>query len=243
MSIVTIPKHNPEVVELPKAFDEPHEAIHPGQIDYAGFNDNATLKRASDCLGFGRDEARTINQLRTNPHDEDRAATHDRKVREACDKFDRSWAEKFDGAKAALLAELHSVEAALTMKAGLKSNPVHFDAITSSFHNFSVEKRMSTLSELIEQCDGASLATLIEAPLFLTGLTSEVRDSIKERLFRKIDPKGLALRDQLAIARVRMENASLASLPMRAQLRAGTSQGEWKNRAQLAAIHSARARF
>ncbi len=239
MSIVTIPQHNPDVVELPTAFDEPHESIHSGQIDYAGFDNNPALKRASDSLGFGRVEASAINQLRVNPNPEHRAALHDRTVREACDKFDRSLAEKFDGAKAALLVELSSVEAALTTKAGLKSNPIYVDAITSSFFNMNAEKRMATLTELIEQCDGASLATLIAAPLFITGLTAESRDSIKERLFRRVDPKGLALRNQLNVALARLENASLASLPMRAKLRAGTGDGAWRERSKAAAARAA----
>ena len=180
-----------------------------------------------------------INKLRTSPHDEDRAATHDRKVRERVDAFDRSISQKFDGAKNELKAELRAVEGELDRKAGLKANPVHFDAITAAFHGMKPEQRIQTLNELIEQGDNASLATLIEAPLFLTGLPPEVRDGIKARVFAKVDPQGLALRDQLNLAIERMEAASFASLPMRAQLRAGTGQGEWKDRAKRAAAIAA----
>lgn len=239
MSIVTVPLHNPEVVELPKAFQAPPEALHGGQIDYASFGDNAALKRASDALQHGWNEAVAINNLRANPHDEDRAATHDRKMRERVDAFDRSFAEMFDNANAGLKAELRSVEAELERKAGLKSNSAHFDAITAAFHGMKPERRMATINELIEQSDHASLATLIEAPLFLTGLTAEVRDAIKLRVLHKVDPQGLSLSDQLKLAIERMDNAANASLSMRAQLRAGTGQGEWKERAKRAAVRAA----
>lgn len=240
MSIITLPSNPAEVVSLPKAFQAPPEMMHPGQIDYASFGGNAALKRASDALQHSWDEALAINELRANPHDEDRAATHDRKVRERVDGFDRSIANRYDGAIAGLRTEFAAVEARLISKAGLKANTLHFDAITASFHNMKPEQRMATIAQLIEQGDGASLATLVEAPLFLTGLTAEIRDSIKERLFRKVDPSGLALRDQLNLALERMDNAVNASLNMRAKLRAGTAQGEWKRRAQQAAVHAAR---
>ena len=243
MSIIAIPKHNPEVVDLPKAFQSPPEAMHPGQIDYASFGDNAALKRASDALQYGWNEALAINTLRANPHDEDRAATHDRKVCERVDAFDRSFAETFDNANADLKAELRAVEAELERKAGLKPNPAHFDAITASFHGMKPELRMATISDLIAQGDHASLATLIEAPLFLTGLTAEVRDAIKTRVLNKVDPQAVALSDQLKLAIERMDNASYASLPMRAQLRAGTGQGEWKERAKQAAVRAAADNF
>lgn len=243
MSVVTVSRHNPEVVELEKAFQAPPEPMHPGQIDYASFGDNAALKRASDALQHGWNEGVAINNLRANPHDEDRAATHDRKVRERVDAFDRSFAEMFDNANAGLKAELRAVEAELERKAGLKSNPAHFDAITASFHGFKPERRMATINELIEQGDHASLATLIEAPLFLTGLAAEVRDAIKTRVLHKVDPQGLALTDQLKLAIERMDNAANASLTMRAQLRAGTGQGEWKERAKRAAVRAAADNF
>lgn len=243
MSIVTISKHNPEVVELLKAFQAPPEVLHPGQIDYANFGNNAALKQASDALQHGWNEALAINNLRANPHDEDRAATHDRKVRERVDGFDRSFAEKFDNANAGLKAELRAVEAELERKAGLKSNPAHFDAITAAFYSMKPGQRMATINELIEQGDNASLATLIDAPLFLTGLTADVRDAIKLRVLHKVDPQGLSLSNQLKLAIERMDNAANASLTMRAQLRAGTGQGEWKERAKQAAVRAAADNF
>jgi hypothetical protein len=230
-----------DIVELPKAFHAPNSGLHPGQIDFASFGDNPALKRAHDTLKYVFDEGTGINEFRAKPSDEDRAATHDRKVRERCDGFERSAAEKIDGALSGLRAELLTVESNLSNKAGLKPNPVHFDAITAAFHGMKPEQRMATLSQLIEQGDGASLATLVEAPLFLTGLTAEIRDSIKERLYRKVDPMGLKLRDYLKLSLERMDNAANLSVSMFSELRAGTENGAWRKRAETAAARVAAA--
>lgn len=231
----------PDIVELPKAFHAPHSALSPHNIDYASFGDNPALKRAFDALNYVFDEANSINEFRAKPSDEDRAATHDRKVRERCDKFEPKAAEKLDGAIVGLKSELATVESNLSTKAGLKSIPGHFDAITSCFFGFNAEKRVATVNELIEQGDGASLATLIEAPLFLTGLTAEVRDNIKERLYRKVDPMAFKLMEHLKLSIDRMDNASLKVLPTFGDLRAGTGEGEWRKRAQMAAARNAAA--
>jgi hypothetical protein len=241
MADIYLNKAVPDVVELPKAFHAPHSALHPNNIDYESFGNNPALKRAHDALQYVFDESTSINEFRAKPSDEDRAATHDRRVRERCDNFEPNAAEKVDSAIAGVKAEITKVESSLSEKAGLKPNPVHFDAITAAFHGMKPEKRMTTLNELIEQGDGASLATLIEAPLFLTGLTAEVRDSIKERLYHKVDPMGLKLRDHLKLSLERMDKASVIAVQTFAQLRAGTGDGEWRNRAEMFAARNAAA--
>lgn len=229
-----------EVVPLPKAFQAPPEALHAGQFDYASFGDNAAIKLMADVVGEAWETGGKVNGERTNPHDEDRAATHDRKIRERVDGAQQRFNDKFERAKAGLAAELKAVEAELDRKAGLKPNPVHFDAITAAFHGMKPEQRAATINELIGQGDHASLATLIEAPLFLTGLNAEQRDSIKTRVLEKVDPKGVALRNQLKLCIERADNAANSSIVMFAQLRAGTNPGDWKVRAQQAAVHAAR---
>jgi hypothetical protein len=234
-----IPANPPEVVPLPKAFDAAHEALHPDQIDYASFGNNAALQRASNALKFAYDEGNAINHLRANPHDEDRAATHDRKVRERVDGFDRTFAQNFDGARADIQSELRRTEADLEQKAGLKANPAWSTAIVGTIQHMSPSERNQAVADLIEQGDHATLATLMDAPLLVSKLTAEQRDSIKTRVFMKVDPKGLALRDQLANALIKLDAASIASLTMRERLRAGTGPGEWKDRAKSAAVHNA----
>ncbi|WP_336985340.1 hypothetical protein [Altererythrobacter aquiaggeris] len=135
--------------------------------------------------------------------------------------------------------ELANVEANLEFDAGLKSNDVHFNAVTAAFSYMKPEQRVQTLNDLIQQGENGALATLIEAPLFLTGLTAEQRDSIKERVFNKLDPQRLALRNQLKLALEKMETASIPALKMTAKLRAGTEPGAWRERAKKAAIAAA----
>lgn len=215
------------------------EWLHPDGYDYAGFNDNAAIKRASDNGKWAGDQLASIDNLRANPHPEDTPARHARKVREKLDSFNHAWAEKWDGTKAGLKAELNSVDTALEQKAGLKSNPAHFDAITAAFHGMKPEVRSRTLSELVEQGESAALATLMEAPLFLTGLSAEQRDSIRIRVLTKVDPAGLKLRDQLAKVMDRWEEASLAGIRDSGRLRQGTDSYDAKTKAAEAVAKAA----
>ena len=213
-----------DAAAMSRVFTQPPEQLHPAQINHAAFGDNAALKRASECLGFAWEGLASIDTLRASPHPEDKPATHARKVRQSVDMFDSAWAGRWDGAKAALKDEQRRIEGALERAANLKPVPHHFDAITSTFHNMNPGQRAQALDELVEQGDGPTLATLVEAPLFVTGLTAEQRDGIKLRLYRKVDPVGLALRDQVAKALGKMEAASIACIHARAKLREGTDR-------------------
>jgi hypothetical protein len=236
MNMITLPSNPAEVPELPKAFHLPHSALHRDQ--FAG--DNAAIKLMADTVGGAWEVGNTINELRANPNPEHRAATHDRVVREKVESERTKFIGKFERAKAGLAAELKRVESDLLAKSGLKPNPVHFDAITAAFHGMKPAQRVETINELIEQGDHASLATLIEAPLFLTGLNAEQRDAIKQRVYLKVDPKGVELRDYLNVCLERADSAANASVIMFGQLQAGTEEGAWKVRAQQAAVHAAR---
>jgi hypothetical protein len=236
MNMITLPSNPAEVPELPKAFHMPHSALHRDQ--FAG--DNAAIKLMADTVGGAWEVGNTINELRANPNPEHRAATHDRVVREKVESERTKFIDKFERAKDGLAAELKRVESDLLTKSGLKSNPVHFDAITAAFHGMKPAQRVETINELIEQGDHTSLATLIEAPLFLTGLNAEQRDAIKQRVYLKVDPKGVELRDYLNVCIERADNAANASVIMFGQLQAGAEDGAWKVRAQQAAVHSAR---
>lgn len=239
MSEQRLPQQLPHVY-LDKAYHATNSHINAGQVEAGKFPDNNPLKAMGDALSYGRSEGDGINEFRANPHEEDLPATHDRKVRERCDAFERQFAEKFDNAKAGLERELARVETDLVAKAGLTSNPAHFDGITSTFHNMkTAQRRAEVIAELIAEGDHASLATLVEAPLFLTGLTAVERNGIKERVFHKVDPEAVALRDHLKVVLGRVGKATVAAHDMFQQLRAGTAPGEWKTRAQMAAARNA----
>jgi hypothetical protein len=239
MSITVLPS-NPAEVPLQRAFVNPPEALNAGHIDYATYGNNAELKFAADVLGEGMNLGNSLNEFRANQSDYDKAAVHDKKVRDKIEAEQRNFGPKLERAQSRLTAELKRVEGDLEAKAGLKSNPLHFDAITAAFHGMKLEQRVATINQLIEQRDGASLAHLVEAPLFLTGLTAEQRDSIKTRLYDKVDPQGLKLRDYLKVALDKVSDGMNGSIRMFAELRAGTEEGAWKVRAQQAAVHAAR---
>ncbi|WP_343526011.1 hypothetical protein [Sphingomonas sp.] len=237
MTIITVPEQNVDVA-LPKAFDGVPSPLHPANVDYEAAGGNAAMKQVSDVLAWGWDEANAINDLRPNMDPEHRSATHDRLIRERVDASQRVWADKMDRARATLKAEQARVDRQLEEAAGLKSNPAHFDAITSAFFSMKPGQRAETLAQLVEQGENAALATLMEAPLFLSGLLAEQRDSIKTRVLEKVNPEGLNLSRQLAKAFAKLEDASFASLTMFADLKAGTEPGAAATRARMAAARN-----
>jgi hypothetical protein len=242
--------HIAEPVAMKRVFDvdgegnsQAPEQLHPAQIPYAEFGDNPALKQASEALKYAFDGLAQIDELRANPHPEYTPARHARTVREALDGFDHAHSHKFDSGRAALKAEHRRVESELATAANLKPNDKHFAAIVGTFQGFNPGQRAQTLDQLIEQQDGPSLASLLEAPLFLTGLTAEQRDSIKLRMFLKVNPQGVALRDALAKSLERFEAASYAAIKARASLLEGTDRFD-KRRAEAEALaNKARAGF
>lgn len=213
-----------ETAAMKPAFQAPNEALHPRQINFADFNNNPALKTASDALGFAFAGQAAINELRTKPDPEHSPARHARVVTEAITSFSDNAASKLTGAKEALKTELAKVGKELESQANLKPICHHFDAITSTFHNMNDGQRAAALDQLITDADGPSLAALIEAPLFITGLRMEQRDSIKLRLYAKINPVGLALTEQLTKALAKYEDASIANIRGQGLLRAGTDR-------------------
>jgi len=209
---------------MPRVFDQPPEQLHPAQIAHAEFGDNPALKRASETLAFAWEGLASIDKLRASPHPEDKPATHARKVRQNVDGFDHAWATRWDGAKAELQAEYRRVESDLERTANLTPVESRFSAIVGTLQGMTPGQKAEALDRLIADQDGPTLATVIEAPLFLTGITVEQRDSIKLRLFNAINPAGVALREQLAKSLAKMETASIACIKIRAKLREGTDR-------------------
>ncbi len=114
-----------------------------------------------------------------------------------------------DSARANVKSELSTVEANLIKVANLKAVDRHFDSITSTFFNLDAGGKATALDQLIEQSDGPTIATLLDAPNFVTGLSQEQKNSVKDQLIAKVDPNGLALRDQLKVALVKLDAASV----------------------------------
>lgn len=206
---------------------QPHENMHPAQVNFADYDNNPALKSASDTLGYGFTQGAEIRELRArraghNP--EWNPARHDRAIRERVDQADHEWATRMDNARSSLKSELARVDAELERAANLKANPSWYNAIVGTLQGKDAGERQNIINDLIEQADGPTLATLIEAPLFVSGLTVEQRDSLRPRLYEKVNPKGAALRNQLAKAQAKVEAASLAWFADRKALLEGTDR-------------------
>jgi hypothetical protein len=239
-----------EPVAMKRVFDvdasgnsQAPEQLHPGQISFADFGNNPALKEASEAFGYASEHLASIDRLRGNPHPEHTPARHARAVREALDSFDNAWAHKGDSAKAALKAEHRRVEADLERAANLKPTDKYANAILGTFQGLNPGERARELDQLIEAKDGATLAVLLEAPSLVTGITREQSENLKMRLYLKVNPEGVALRDQLARALVKYEAGSVACLSARAKLREGSDRFNARTKEAEALANKARTGF
>lgn len=238
MSIFTVPDNNPDV-PLASLADGPSYTMHEAQIDYEAFAGNPALKAASDALKFGRETYVADNEYRGNQDGEDRAATHDRKVRERVEGSQRAVEQRLGAAMATLRGEYRRIERELAEKAGLKSDPALTNAIVGTLQGMTVSERVGAIAQMIEDGDYSVLATIMEQSTFLTGIPKEVRDSIKTRVLTKVDPAGFRLRNALLTAMAKTEAAGNDSGSMFGNLKAGTEPGAWKERARMAAARNA----
>ncbi len=243
MSDITLQNNYPEV-GLEPAFHAPNGYIIGGQAEHEKYPHCAELKTLADALDYGRTEGLSINQFRTNPHEEDRASTHDRKVRERVDGFQRNFVVKFDNALASVKTALQRVEDGIAEKAGLKPNMAIANLTVGTLQGMKNDgERMAAVNEMVDDGDYETLATLMAVPRFATQLPREFLNGLRERVFAKVDPQGFELRDHLKVVLERADKASFASLDMFHDLRSGTAPGEWRERAKQAALAAERDRL
>lgn len=233
-----IVSHSNPDVPLQRAFPGRQGIFHPENIEVPAGIEHPAFGVAREALTYAYDGVEAADVFRGNQSDEDRSATHDRKTRELVDKTLDAFTEKLTRADNDVRRALADTEAKLADKAGLKPNAAHFDAITAAFHGMKPAQKAETIAGLIEQGENAALATLMEAPLFLTGLTAEQRDTIKERVFAKVDPQGVKLRDALAKAVTKIDMVGNASIGIFQALHADTHPGAARERAAKAAART-----
>ncbi len=250
MANIVLPKHVPDVPELPRHYAQgapealhPDQIYHEGQRGYEAFAANAPLKLVADVLGEGSREIVRLDELRGNPHPEDRGATHDRKVRDKVSSFKDSYFPKFNRAKDGLIAELKRLDAELDDKANLKPVAEYRNIIVGTFQSKTPGERAELLADFIKQNDGPTLAVLLEMPLFTTGLSAAQRDSIRPLLLTKIDFQGWQLREHIVATLQKVENAANAIPGVFAALASGTEDGAALRRAQQAALDAERVRL
>ena len=112
----------------------------------------------------------------------------------------------------------------LAASANLKVVPHQFDAITATFHAMNASQKAQALDGLIAEQDGPTLAALIEAPGFVTGLQPEQRANLKSRIFRRANPEAFRLREQVGKALRKFDAASLPNIAGINALLAGTDR-------------------
>lgn len=230
-----------EPVAMPRAFQAPPEQVHPGQI--ANSLDNPVLKRAAEMLQYTWDGLASLNEHRANPLPEDNPARHARKVADSLSNFEHNRASRWDGVKGELKAEHRRIESELAASANLKPNPAHFNAIVGTFSGMNPGERAKALDQLVEQQDGPTLATLLEAPGLVSGLTAEQRENLKLRLFLKVNPNAVKLRDEMAAALAKYEAGSIATLNACHALRQGLDRFSAKTKAAEEIANKARTGF
>jgi len=237
MPSVVVGVNDAEIVELP-AVEIPGQ-IDGRRINYEAHDNHPTLKRAADTLSSGHTLFADVSRFRANPSDEDRAATHARKVRDMFSTSKAKWSQSITGLEAELTGAIADAEANLRDKAKLKADPRYEGAILAKFVGMKPADQQAMFGELITAGDGPSLAALLEAPVVLTGLTVERKIELKAALCAKVAPKEVALRDELVKAKQTVADASIAALQLEPAMLQWTGPGEWKDRAKEAAAKRA----
>ena len=77
---------------------------------------------------------------------------------------------------------------------------------------------------LLAEQDGQTIAALIAAPCYVTGLKPEQRASLRNRAVRRANPEAFRLREQVGKALVKFEAASLPNIYGIEALLAGTGR-------------------
>lgn len=107
-------------------------------------------------------------------------------------------------------AEVKSYEDRLIDKANFKPNAANDGFIVGTFQAMRPEQRVEAIGKLVEQGDGPSLATLHKVSDVFTGLSPDVRATIKTRLYSHVDPAGYSALKQAEANRERIIKAEVA---------------------------------
>lgn len=237
MPTVVVGLNDPEIVELP-AIELPGN-LDGRYINFEAHDGNEALKRTADALTNGHKAFTELNELRANPFDEDRAATHARKVRERYNSTQDAWSQNVTRVETELASELTAVEAELSRAANLKADSRYEGSILNKLIAMTPADQTAFIGQLITDGDGPSLAAVLDAPSALTGLTAERKAELKTAHCAKSAPKQVALRDAIMAAQQHVRDTSIAMLRLAPTMLQWTAPGEWKLRAKKAAAERA----
>lgn len=202
--MATLPNPNMSPPIYPIVKNQAGELVHQIREDFhpafiKGETPAAKLMRdllGTTCNAFGRLNAKRYHQS-------------DNYEAEARDGLS-SIADALGKAKTIADAEAKSFEDRLIDKANFKPNAANEGYIVGTFQALRPEQRAEAIGKLIEQGDGPSLATLHKVSDVFTGLSPEVRATIKTRLYSHVDPAGYAALRQAEANRDRITKADVA---------------------------------
>lgn len=100
--------------------------------------------------------------------------------------------EGFDNARADTKAEIARHDDALKLASGFKPDPNMTTLVVGTFQAMKPHERAGAIAKLIDQNDGPTLAILDSVSNVYTGLSDELKATIKDRLYSKTDPQTYA---------------------------------------------------
>jgi len=142
--------------------------------------------------------------------------------------------EVFDNARADTKSEINRHEDKLKTASNFKADPAMATAIVGIFYNMKPEERGIAVGKLIEESDGPTLAALASLSSVLTKLGDEVKSTIADRLYARVDPQTYADWKTAKSNLDKIEKASMAMLPAMAQFANGPDVAA----ASLEEVHS-----
>jgi hypothetical protein len=227
---------------MPVFNGQAHESHHPDQIDPANESNNS-IKHGRNVLAAMTKAIVDLDEFRVTCSPADTPATHARKVAKAVDDTQTNLTPSYTNAKAAMKADIKQIDFDLNELAGLKANPRFEAAVMARFQQMDPKDHVAAVDKMIDAGDTASLATLIDAPAVITGLDPAFRDTIRDRVLRKVAPQQLALRAALLKAIDKLDASFNRSLNDFSALKAGCDRFDAQIAAAEAVANKAKSGF
>lgn len=220
-----------------------HESHNLDQIDPINADKLNSIKFGRNVLNSVTKAINDLDDFRATRSPADTPATHAKKVIEAVDNAQKKLVPSYTNAKVALKNDVLELDIELDDLAGLKANPRFEAAIVARFQRMDPADHIEAIDGMIAAGDTASLATLIEAPFIVTGLDPALRDTIRDRVLRKVAPEKLALRAAALTAFEKLEKSFYRSLPDFNALKADCDRYDAQIAAAEAVANKARSGF
>lgn len=136
------------------------------------------------------------------------------------DKWLDNAGKSFERASQRAKIELNSMRMRVETELGIGRDNLtpYASPIRDHVRNLPDAQRMEFLNRVVEESDAQAAAALLDAPSYLSGLTSEQKDGFRMRYLTKHDPKGYASMKAIAEALDTTNNALSAAVVFHSQL-------------------------